>query len=151
MHKKQEKIIISQITSEEGPINCFSLISQFWNFLNCKIHNLRLFHKRIEMGPSFDVICEIIFIFCFLCILRNLQNSQFAIISQMVWVIRKISKLAYQGKKINRTFFWCNLQNYFFLLFMHIAKFAKFTICDYFANGLRYLKNFNTGWSRGKN
>ena len=133
----------------------------------CEIRNLRLFRKRFEifekfqnwlikgkklMGPYFEVFCEIIIFSCILCILRNSPNSQFAIISQTVWDIWKISKLAYQRKKIKGTFSWRNLRNYyFFLLLMHIAEFAKFAVCNYFANGLRYLKNFKTGLSREKN
>ena len=66
------------------------------------------------MGPSFDVICNIINYSRILCRLINLQNSQFENILQTVKDIWKISKLAYQGKKINETFFYviCEVISY---------------------------------------
>ena len=142
------------------------LYSRFIRII-CKIRNLRIFRKRFEifekiqnwlikgkkgLGPSFDVICEIIHFSCIICILRNLRNSQFANISQTVWDIRKISKLAYQVEQIDGTFFLCNFRNYqIFFHYMHDKKFAKFAICEYFANSSSYLKNFKNGLSRGKN
>ena len=65
----------------------------------CEIRNLRLFRKRFEifekfqnwlikgkklMGPFNDANFEIIIFSCFLCVLQNLQISQFANISQTV-------------------------------------------------------------------